>query len=521
MAKEVKRLSNELVYNKPLLITTDNLQQICNYLEVRNGTATWKDSILNAALEANKLAKENQETLDMGGDSYGNPCGYYVKDSIAYIDINGTLTCKPTMFSALCGGCDYVSLQEAAKEISEDSGVKAVVLTMDSCGGEAYLAFETSRFIRDTLKAAGKQVITYVDGMMASAAYALGCCADEVIMNPDSQTGSIGVVVSLMDKSKALDMEGLKPLWVYAGDSKIPFADDGSFKQDFLDDLQASVDETYSNFVGLVSEMRGLSTQNVIDTQAKVFRTNEAISLGLADKSMTYAEFEEYLMSLTNATDIEVPFGNDSHEEDDHEEDEEDAGCGNKKKKAGCGKDKNAGYKDKKAESFEENINLNLAPDSQEHLQTTGEIPLENLEVAPEVVVNAEMLALQQQLEDQKAQLAELAQYKELAAKLEADKLAHEKAEHVETLSAYDFISTEQKESLANLAMTNKELGSMLFGVFASANAAIEEAAKQVMEVKDNFGKEQGFDTSVDAPVAAAIDPQEIINAKIAKMHQQ
>ena len=88
MAKEVKRLSNELVYNKPHLITTDNLQQICNYLDVRNGSATWKDEILNAALEANKIAKDNKEALSYGEyEDEDKCCNYYIKDGIAYLDL--------------------------------------------------------------------------------------------------------------------------------------------------------------------------------------------------------------------------------------------------------------------------------------------------------------------------------------------------------------------------------------------------------------------------------------------------
>ena len=157
---------------------------------------------------------------------------------------------------------------------------------------------------------------------------------------------------------------------------------------------------------------------------------------------------------------------------------------------------------------------------AQEQL-TTGEIPLENLEVKAEASINAEALELQQKLEAMQAQLAELENYKQLAAALEAEKLANQKAAHVEALKEYAFIADAHKEQLADLALTNKELGSMLFGIFASANAAIEVAAKQVMDVKDQFAQEPGFDTSVDAPAEAAIDPQDIINAKIAKMKQK
>ena len=141
--------------------------------------------------------------------------------------------------------------------------------------------------MKDTLKSAGKKIITYVDGTMASAAYALGCIGDEIIMNPDAQAGSIGVVIALHDEHLKEEMEGEKTIYIYAGESKVPFAEDGSFKQEFLDDLQADVNYTYGKFTSHVAEMRGLTEEAVIATQAKVFKTPDAISLGLADKEMT------------------------------------------------------------------------------------------------------------------------------------------------------------------------------------------------------------------------------------------
>ena len=98
-----------------------------------------------------------------------------------------------------------------------------------------------------------------------------------------------------------------------------------------------------------------------------LFRSNEAISLGLADKIMTYAEFEEYLKSISSATEIEAPFGR--NHEDDEDDDDEEAGCGNKKKKMNL-----------------ETLQQTPVANAQEQL-TTGEIPLENLEETKEAMI--------------------------------------------------------------------------------------------------------------------------------------
>ena len=500
MAKHsVTRFADSQIYNKPHLILPDNLKQICSYLETRNGTSVWKDEIVNAAIKSNLAAKDYKESLGYGeADDCCEPCIYSVEGNVAYLNIEGTLTYKPTMFSMLCGGVSYLELQDAAKEIAQDSNIKYVVMTYSSGGGEAYSCMESSRFIRNELKSAGKQIITYVDGMMASAAYALGCNADEIIMNPDAQVGSIGVVVHLEDKSEHQAMEGEKDVWIYAGDNKVPFDNDGHFKQDFLDRLQASVDETYGDFVSLVSDMRNLTPESVIATQATVYRAKQALELKLADKVMTRSEFETYITSLSKSPETaEVPYTH-SHEE----------GKDNYQPYDGCG-----GSKKKKA------IATN---DSQQNLNTEIE-SLENLEEL--MAMKAEFEATKLQMAEMAAQVEQLntlkAQAEAQAAQLASEKLMREKEEKLQALSAFNFIDASQKEALADFAMTNKEMGTALFAMFAKANEAIDLAATEVVAVKEAFASEQGVDTALDVQPEAEKSAQDIIAERIAAKKAQ
>ncbi len=495
MAKHsVTRFADSQIYNKPHLILPDNLKQICSYLETRNGTSVWKDEIVNAAIKSNLAAKDYKESLGYGeADDCCEPCIYSVEGNVAYLNIEGTLTYKPTMFSMLCGGVSYLELQDAAKEIAQDSNIKYVVMTYSSGGGEAYSCMESSRFIRNELKSAGKQIITYVDGMMASAAYALGCNADEIIMNPDAQVGSIGVVVHLKDKSEHQAMEGEKDVWICAGDNKVPFDAEGHFKQDFLDRLQASVDETYGDFVGLVSEMRSLTPEAVIATQATVYRAKQALDLKLADKIMTRSEFEGYIASLSEyMEDIELPY-KPSHEDDEDNNYQPFDGCGGKKKKA-----------------------ITTSPESQ-NLKTEIE-SLENLEEL--MAMKAEFEATKLQMAEMAAQVEQLntlkAQAEAQAAQLASEKLMREKEEKLQALSAFSFIDDSQKAVLADFAMSNKEMGSALFAMFAKANEAIDIAANEVVAVKEAFASEQGVDTALDVQPEAEKSAQDVIQERIA-----
>ena len=458
--------------------------------------SVWKDELIDAAVKSNALAEEYKESLGYGESE--SCCGhlYSVENGIAYLNIEGTLTYKPTFFSMMCGGISYLELQDAAKEIAEDSGIKIVVLNIDSGGGEAYSCFSTAKYLKDTLNNSGKKIITYVDGMMASAAYALGCSADEVIMNPDAQTGSIGVVVKLVDTAVMKEQEGIKDVYIYAGDKKVPFDDEGHFKKDFLDRLQTSVDETYLEFVNHVSEMRNIPTKDVVATQADVFRSNKAIELGLADKVMTRFEFEEYLSTLTNAEETELPY---TVKPNHHEDDDED-------EQAGCGKKKKTSHQELTSESVSESLT-----------NISGDQSLENLEEL--LAMKAEFEANKQQMAELSAQIEQLnalkAQAEEQAAKLAAEKLAHQKAEKMQSLEAYNFMDAAQKEVLVDFAMANESMGSMLFSMFAKANEAIGLAAQEVVAVKEAFGSEKGVDTALDVVVEAEKSAQEVIQERI------
>lgn len=213
------------------------------------------------------------------------------------LSVSGVLTAKPQPYKALCGLTDYRSLI-SEMEAYVKSGKKTVVMVLESDGGEAYGVFSAAKRIRKLADEHNIKLIGYVDGNCCSAAYALGSVCHELISHDESfSIGSIGVVIKLLNDSKKLEKEGYSRTYVYAGNNKIPFSQDGSFKQDFLDDLQESVNATYQNFVSHVATYRPLTKQQIIDTQAKVYNADKALSLKLVDKLMTQEQFLNYLQN--------------------------------------------------------------------------------------------------------------------------------------------------------------------------------------------------------------------------------
>lgn len=234
-------------------------------------------------------------------DEYSMSQGLFNPDTLTgVLSVDGPLSYRTTMWQALCGGTSYELLKEQMESYVE-RGAKTVAMLVNSGGGEAHQMMATADYLRKLADDNGIKLLAYVDGMSCSAAYGLSAVADEIIMSEDSQVGSIGVLIQLMNDSKALEKEGYERTFITAGASKIPFTEDGSFRKEFLQDLQSKVDVLYEKFTSHVATHRQLSVDVVKGTEAKVFLAEEAISLGLADSVMTVEGFYGYLADVAQS----------------------------------------------------------------------------------------------------------------------------------------------------------------------------------------------------------------------------
>jgi signal peptide peptidase SppA len=169
------------------------------------------------------------------------------------------------------------------------------LLDVDSPGGEAIGAFEVADVVREA--AQEKQVVAVVNGLMASAAYAIGSAASRIVTTSSGVSGSIGVVMLHADYSHALHERGVKPTLIHAGARKV----DGNPYQPLTDDvkaeLKAEVDKFYDLFVsGVARGRKRMTEKSVRETQARTFIGIDAVDAGLAD---SVGSFESVLADLT------------------------------------------------------------------------------------------------------------------------------------------------------------------------------------------------------------------------------
>lgn len=283
MAHSLFRLTQK-VFNTPQLLTPSSMVMIAEHLNARN--ANLHIDIPESGLEPD----DDDEPYDPFENLYSFSEDY----KVGIIPICGVLTDMP--FHGWCGveGVSYTSIQANVKSLIE-AGANKIVFDIDSGGGQAYGVWEAAYAVRRMADDAGVKIISYVDGCAASAAYIWAAISDEIVMNPMAEVGSIGVVVQLQNINRMKTGMGIDTTYIYAGANKIPFNAEGGFTEAFLTDIQEKVDSLYETFTEFVSEQRSISLEVVKGTEASTYTPDKAITLGLADSSMTRADFTDYI----------------------------------------------------------------------------------------------------------------------------------------------------------------------------------------------------------------------------------
>jgi ClpP class serine protease len=161
---------------------------------------------------------------------------------------------------------------------------KAIVLKLDSPGGDAQGCIDCARAIEAACALAGKPLYAYVDGQACSAAYALACVAERIYIGTTSFAGSIGVALAREDVSARLANNGVRVAVIASGARKL----DGNPSQPITDDelraQQELVDAMASALFEHVAAHRGLAVEAVAAFDARVFAGKAAIVAGLADE---------------------------------------------------------------------------------------------------------------------------------------------------------------------------------------------------------------------------------------------
>lgn len=217
----------------------------------------------------------------------GDARGINVVNGIAVIQIGDVLTYKSEdLFSFVFGGTSYMDIKAMFNNALNDSAINGILFDINSAGGEVAGLFD---LVDEIYNARGqKPIIAIANEMAYSAAYAIASAADKVYLTRTAGIGSIGVLAVHIDRSKQEEDEGLKYNLIYAGENKIERTSHKPLSEKGFKSIQKEVDELYELFADTVARNRNMTSQQVKDTKADIFRGKEAVNKGLADAVMSF-----------------------------------------------------------------------------------------------------------------------------------------------------------------------------------------------------------------------------------------
>lgn len=219
---------------------------------------------------------------------------------VRVLRLHGAILPRGNLMAEMCGS-GAVSLDRFGREFraaADDASVAAIVLDVDSPGGQVDLVPETAALIRGARKAE-RPIVAVANTLACSAAYWIASACDEVVVTPSGQVGSIGVYMLHQDVGEQMKMLGIAPTFVYEGPRKVEGHPFGPLAPEAKAALQAEVRAVYEAFTGDVAKARGVPASVVrADPEAaerhmgggRSYPAAEAVRLGMADRVATLDE---------------------------------------------------------------------------------------------------------------------------------------------------------------------------------------------------------------------------------------
>ncbi len=216
---------------------------------------------------------------------------------IAVLPLYGVVTQRGNMVDNISGpgATSTEQFSAALRQLLADDSVSQILIEIDSPGGSVYGVAELADEIFQARSQ--KPIVAIANSLAASAAYWIGCSANEFYMTPGGEVGSIGVWQAHQDFSKAFDEAGIKTTLISAGDYKVegnPYAPLDPEAQAFM---QSRVDDYYRAFAESVAKGRNVALANVLSGmgQGRVLGAQAAKQQCMVDG---IASIDQVLMSM-------------------------------------------------------------------------------------------------------------------------------------------------------------------------------------------------------------------------------
>ena len=254
-----------LLSDSPWAILPATMESIVELLELRAGGQMFTDAEIQARIGT------------------GPRAAVPTPGAVAVLPLFGVISPRMNLMTQVSGGTSAEAFGKVFRAAIADPDIAAIVLDVDSPGGNVFGIEELAAIIRGAR--GRKPIIAVADTMMASAAYWIAAQSDQILASPSAQVGSIGVIGVHQDISAAEAKEGIKTTLITAG----KFKGDGNEHEPLSHTARASmqqlVDSYYAAFGRDVARGRAVTGAEVRDGfgEGRILGAQAALKAGLVD----------------------------------------------------------------------------------------------------------------------------------------------------------------------------------------------------------------------------------------------
>lgn len=302
-------------------LTPEKINNIMANLEGRTGKKALENGLVDALFYKDQLEDFLRQKLDIKEGKKLKMVSLSEYNTIADIDDKGKGKNKIAIIYAegeIIYGSNEPGIISEKKYISmltkirNDKNIKAVVLRVNSPGGNAFTSDVIWREL-EKIKEAGKPLIASFGDYAASGGYYIAAGADRIVAQPNTLTGSIGVYMMFPNATKLLNEKiGVNFDTIKTHEFATGFSPTNNLSEKEKALLQESTYEIYDLFIDRVSKGRKLSVDSTkVIAQGRVWTGKRAIEIGLVDELGGLDEAIAIAAEKAGLTDyktVEYPF---------------------------------------------------------------------------------------------------------------------------------------------------------------------------------------------------------------------
>ena len=256
-----------------------------------------------------KTTKETSSFLgDVFDDAIQNQVTLPTEDFIGVLNVVGEIGETTSSVWDSSEGYNHQLYMNYIDQMEKADNNKGILLYVDSPGGAVYQSDELYLKLMEYKEVTNRPVWAYFASQACSGGYYVSMAADKIYANRNCWTGSIGVIISLVNCKKLYDKLGIKEIDITSGKNKAMGSAGLDLTDEQYDILQSLVDEAYDQFVGIVCDGRSMDEETVRSlADGRLYSALQAKEKGMVDE-IGSLEDEKLAMKQEIGVDEDIEF---------------------------------------------------------------------------------------------------------------------------------------------------------------------------------------------------------------------